>query len=722
MLNLGDVGTFIRRLPSSYTSNGRDPGSVVGGVRDVNVTFDRLTDDGVELIDPVERVRYSLFTDRPVDPRPCDAGAFRFPVDGAAAIECSTITLPTVAAALVRDETGDLVTKSEHSAYEELPKKRYSIELSVPLRIYLRVESAVTISSGMEQMSIEFDESTEVLIGGRSKHEQPEETLTTTEEPRDIMRAVTALSSSLKTTTAERSLPTLRGHPPTIELGDDLTIPEGIEAPETGVTLELPPALEYVYPAAPLAYYLGASVVPGENPRLVTDDGFVHSLTGPNEYEEELVRILKQVFFLDCVTRTEGLYPVDLHERQVLERNTDLSFEALYESSLQEQLEAYLDVPYREIETLVPQWKLTTHVSPTPESIETLPYLVNDLAVVRTAEPQQVSQSAVETTGMGAYTRGDTRSAGTADGGDTTYVQVESDDAIEQTWVGDETPIGASKATAEAYENRFDRDPSTGDIEITVVSNDERMDKERGIVDEAYGSRADLPFEVTVERDLTVEQLADKLAAPTEFLHYIGHIDDDGFRCADGTLDAARLDAVGVDAFLLNACQSYEQGRRLIEAGAIGGIVTLSDVINTGAIRIGSTVARLLNCGFPLRAALEIAKGESIVGSQYLVIGDGGLTIAQAESGTPMLGAITSKGDGQYELELEAFATTSGGMGGMFKPFIESKESFHLNSGKLEPVLIAESELADFLQLERMPLRIDGELSWSDDVSFDDIP
>jgi len=686
----------------------------------VNVAFEPLSEPGLELIDPIERVRYSLLTDAPVVPSTADPDAFRFPVDDAVAIECSSITLPTVAPVIVRDEAGDVVASAEHFSHEELPGGTYSMEVSVQLRIYLRVESDVTISSETERTSIEFGEPTRVVVGGRSKHEQPAATLTTTDAPEDIMRTVTALSSSLKTTTPERSLPTLRGHPPAIELGDELSIPETIEPADTGVAIELPPTYRYIYPAATLAYYLGAEMVPGDAPRIVTDDGFEYDLDGPGGFESEVVRVLKQVFFLDCVTRTEGLYPIDLHERQRLEREVDLSFAELYEAPLREQLEAYLDVPYDAVEELLPQWKLTTHVSPTPESIETLPYLVNDLAVIRTAEPQQVSASSVEETGMGAYTRGAAESSGGASGGENTYVQVESDDAIEQAWVGDETPIGVSKATPEAYRNRFDRDPSTGDIAITVVCNDDRMDKERDIVDEVYGSRADLPFEVSVERDLRTDELADVLAEPAEFLHYVGHIDDAGFRCADGTLDADTLDDVGVDAFLLNACQSYDQGAKLIEAGAIGGIATLSDVINSGAVRIGSTVARLLNCGFPLRAALEVAKGESIVGSQYLVIGDGGLTIAQAESGTPVLAEIDSGRDDQYELELNAYATTSGGMGGMFMPILESHNEFFLNSGELEPIELSKSELQEFLELENLPLRIDGELVWSSEVTLDD--
>ncbi|WP_370515742.1 hypothetical protein, partial [Halapricum sp. CBA1109] len=49
------------------------------------------------------------------------------------------------------------------------------------------------------------------------------------------------------------------------------------------------------------------------------------------------------------------------------------------------------------------------------------------------------------------------------------------------------------------------------------------------------------PIDVTVREDLTVGQLARELATPTDFLHYIGHCENGGLRCPDGTLSTAEL-------------------------------------------------------------------------------------------------------------------------------------------------------------------------------------
>ena len=65
--------------------------------------------------------------------------------------------------------------------------------------------------------------------------------------------------------------------------------------------------------------------------------------------------------------------------------------------------------------------------------------------------------------------------------------------------------------------------------------------------------------------------------------------------------------------------------------------MTLEDIPDSGALRIGRAMARLLNRGFPMRAALNIASGQSIIGNQYLVVGYGNIDIAQAESGTPAI-------------------------------------------------------------------------------------
>jgi hypothetical protein len=691
------------------------------------ISFRPLADaTGVEIVDPIDRHRYRLETPSPVDPRPAAAEQFRYPVDAAVEFTTDAIALPTVVSVYVHDETGDVVANADHMADEQLPAGSYSIEIPAPIKLYLRVDGPVHVSSDMLNTILEFGEGATVTVGARSRHERPAATLTVTEDPVDMMRAVSAFGSALKTTSVERSYPTLRGHPPTVELGDELDVPDGLAPPDNGVTLELPPEHRAVYVTAPLAYYLGATVVPGDRPRLLTDSGLEVALDGPREFEAEVERVLKQVFFLDCLTRTEGSFGEHLYERSEVEAEVDLDFADLYDRSLAEQLEAYLDVPYSLLEPHLPEWKVTTHIVPTATSIETLPFLVNDLAVVRTPRTETTAESSGQATAVEEFFRNDefTRSASASQpsaGVPRRVVQPEEADSLEQVWVGDETPKGASKATATAYRHRLDRDPKEGNIEITVVCNDEEMAEEGDFVDDAYGDREELPFDINVRRNLTTGGLAELLEEDQDFLHYIGHIEPEGFLCSDGLLDADDLNDVGVEAFLLNACSSYDQGMALIESGSIGGVVTLSDVINSGAVRIGCALSSLLNRGFPLRAALNIAREESLVGGQYIVIGDGGLAIAQAESGIPMLLEIDRVTGDKFEVEIETYPTSQRGLGAVFTPFIGEEGQQYLSSGRLETFRMKATELKQFLSLELLPVKVGSRLYWSDDLNLAEI-
>lgn len=689
---------------------------------DLRVTVEPLADgDGIEVVDPIDRHRYALRTPTPVTPRPADAEPFRYPVETAVTVRTAALALPTVVGVYVRDAEGEVVANLEHLADETFPAGEYSLELLTPIKLYLRVDAPVHVESDMTSTRIEFDGETTVTIGARSRHERPAATVTTTADPEDVMRAVSSFGSALKTTGPERSYPTLRGHPPALELGDELRVPEGLDPPATDLAVEVPRELGAVYAVAPLSYYLGARVRPGERPRVVSEDGALDEPLGPGGtgrgFERAVERRLKAAFFLDCLTRTEGEYGTALHERAAVERETALDFAALYDAPDAERLAAYFDVPFGTLEPHLPEWKLTTHVTPTPDSVETLPFLVDDLAVVRSHDPDvgtttaaaEQSAAVAEFLRDGTFTRSATESAG----GDERYVQPGAADSLEQAWVGEETPLGASKATTTAYRHRLDREPKQGDIGITVVCNDPEMAAEESVVDDAYGDRTDLPFDVRIERGLTTDELRALLGEETDFLHYVGHIEPDGFLCADGTLDARTLGEVGVDAFLLNACSSYDQGMALIDAGAIGGVVTLSDVINSGAVRIGRATARLLNRGFPLRAAMTVARDESIVGSQYIVIGDGGFAITQAESGTPLLYEIERLGGGRFDLELKTYPTSDRGLGTAFTPFIRDNDEYYLTSGTIDSFELSRQELIEFLSLENVPVRLDDALYWS---------
>jgi hypothetical protein len=695
---------------------------------DVLPSFGTLEDPpGVRVSDPIEGRYFDVHTEGSVSLERSAGDVFTAPIDRSVAVRTTELTVPQVCKGFVRHDEDGVVAEMEHFTSHDLPEGPYTIELTAPIKVHVRVTSAMTVETGLSEMRYEFPAETEVFVGARSYHKQPAATITTTADPVDLMRAVSTFGSALKTTDCERSYPTLRGHPPALEYGDELSIPPGLERPDTGVRIEVPCDLPSVFVVAPLAYYLGAEVVPGRTPRLVTESGFEYVLDGPVGFETTVERVLQQAFFFDCITRTEGNYPVNLHERERIEPLVDFEFGELHGRPLAEQLEAYLSVPFEVVEEHVPEWKLTCHVAPEPENAEALPYLVDDLAFVRSPRGRKVSREEAQSAALddfmrGALTRGATATRSTSNAVPSTLpslVEPEETNSLEQAWIGEGAPLGASKATIEAFRNGLGRETGDGDIDITVVCNDPEMLDEHDVASDIYGSRDELPFDVTLYTELDAQRLQFVLESETDYLHYIGHIDDEGIQCADGKLDVAELDSVGVDTFFLNACRSYDQGLKLIERGAVGGVVTLDDVLDSGALRVGETLARLLNRGFPLRSALDIARDRSIVGGHYLVLGDGNADIAHAPSLTPHLCDIETREDG-YELSIVTYPASYSGMGTIFQPYIGDSPPWYVTSGTIDTFHLDRDDLEEFLAYEPVPVRIDGSFTWSDTLDIDD--
>ena len=676
-------------------------------------------DGGLEIRDPIERRRVVLETDRAVSPTEVDPSTLRVPVGSAVRVVPGEVVLPNFVDLFVRNASGDTVADANSIQYRALPREEYVVEVNAPVKVYLIVDSALEVTVGPGGISLAFPEPTPVTIGARSYHHRPSATLTTTTDPDDLLIAISSLSSALKTTGPERSYPTLRGHPPLVELGDRLSVPDEIARPETGVRLELPATVEALFAAAPLAYYLGAELVAGEEPRLVTDDGLDYDLTRAGCLESTVRRVLEQVFFLDCLLRTEGYAGVDLSERATVEELVDLEFDQLYDEPLAEQLAAYLSVPYGDIAEAIPTWSLVACFPSDPAGVEALPFVVDDLAAVRVVEPDRIQPSDLRERMVADYLDGGsgprfTRGRQTENAHVESVVALPESNAVEQVWFGPGLPWNASKGVTAAYRNGLGREPNAGPIDITVVRNDSTMDEESAAAADVYRTGVDLPFDVRVETDLSTAELRRTLAADADFLHYVGHIDPRGFRCRDGLLDAERLDAVGVDAFLLNGCRSYEQGVALVERGAIGGVVTLSEVINSGAVDVGRTMARLLNRGFPLRAALALARSGHALGGQYLIVGDGTIDVAQSENGAPMACELERLPNGEVELTPHTFLPSEGGMGTVTFPFLPSNDRHHLAPGTPGAFRLGEAETRQFFDQFITPAIVDGRLVFED--------
>ncbi len=122
-------------------------------------------------------------------------------------------------------------TPNSDTELDSIPETRYLQINGTPIVIYLSFSSAVTIRKAQIDTILVRRDSF-IRVGSRSYHESPEGTVTVSGNVRDTMRALSTFGSALKMTTPDRAHPTLRGHPPLVELGDEFHVPDHIN-PQT---------------------------------------------------------------------------------------------------------------------------------------------------------------------------------------------------------------------------------------------------------------------------------------------------------------------------------------------------------------------------------------------------------------------------------------------------------------------------------------------------------
>ncbi|ESP89424.1 hypothetical protein [Candidatus Halobonum tyrrellensis] len=646
------------------------------------------------------------------------ADAFTFPVESACRVRTDRVAFYQSFVLCVH-EGGDLVETTAPDETVDLGPGTYEFQVTAaPMKLYLRAEGPLRVVDDGRRTELSFDGDRDVSVGARSFHIRPAGTVTVPETPRGLMRAVSTFGSALATTSPERSFPTLRGHPPLVAFGDEVAVPEFAEPPDTGVEVVVPDRWNDVYTVATLAYYLGATVVPGDEPA-VCAAGRSYPLDADPLFES-VQRLLEHAFLLDCVVRTEGFYDVDLHERAAVERRVDIDPERLYDLPLDERLAAYFDVPVDPLSDLV-GWHLTADVEPTPESAELLPFVVNDMASVRDPSTVDHGDSAAGDDSIESFFRAGSDADGGA-GANERVVSPARTDTSGHVWVGDGYPTGASKPTVDAYRHRLDQRASdSAVIDVTVVCNEASMREE---TERLYGFRDHLEFDIDVELDRSTDELRALLAEEHDLFHFVGHVDPEGMKCPDGHLDLHTLESTGAKAFFLNACSSYDQGMQLVRAGAIGGLVTTSDVGNIMATNVGRTMARLLDYGFDLHGVLDVAKRVHVVGGSYSVVGDAGVTLCQANSGTPTALVVNTHDQPApdvVEFDHAVYTTRNFGVGSLLADWFEEDGTQYVVGGVTPHHRVSREQFEEVSEGRRYPLLVDLELRWSDELDFDSL-
>lgn len=675
-----------------------------------SVGFEQAATGELTIIDRIDRKRSSIRMPTAVDINYGTSLHMPFPVDTTVEFTVPEMACDTTGIVFVRRVDGRLIQQVDAGESESFPPDRYVLELGTNVNYYLEFESRFDIEVTTEDAVLQFDDLCTVKLGARSAHKTPAGTIRTSTSPSALMNAVSGLGSALKTLSPERSFPTLRGYPPLIKIDEQADGDTGFEAPCPSIEIVCPPRTEDIFTVVPLAYYLGAQVKSGPQPKLLIDSEPTLDFSTFEDFSTGVSEVLQHVFTMDCIVRTAGIYPVELAAAKALENQVDIDRDRLYEASPPDRLARYLDLPLDEIMAVSPTWPFVVHITDVPEHATMLPHLANYLALIRVHETDSVTSNGIDTRLDGSHI-----ASSTSQLDDEVDIDVERHQFPTATgWVGPGYLKGSTKLIEAGYLHALGREPSSDDIQVTVVCNDSELYREFDALQSIYEDNSIVPFDVTVHQEISTDKLASIIEDDVEFLHYIGHVEPEGFVCTDGRLDPVSIDSVGVTMFLLNACDSYPHGRALIEQGAVAGIATTAEVIDNSAAWIGITLARLLNLGFDLNSAISILRPESLHGTDYLVLGAGQTILSQSESVPALLEIDTN--DAGFDFAFTTVGHKGLGIGGIVSPHLEESTGHSLTYTRVDSLAPTTEELFEFLDLQEQPARLDGAFMWSSDI------
>lgn len=627
-----------------------------------------------------------------------------------------SLGFPPVYAPIRDVDTGEMYDLGSGTGPLSIPEGSYALCVESRVDVYVRFEGAVTIEKPRyERLRVRFPATTAVEIGfAGGVHDEPE-TVTVPRTPEGVATALSTFPTGHRTSTADRSFDSMRGMPPRIAFGESVSVPETLRESraDADVRVVVPPDIDYLFVVSPLAHYVGAEIAvePGGRPRLETPGG-TRTLPGLPEFQDAVASLLERTFHLDCVVREAGPHGSDLSVGAVASE-LDLDAESLYAASPGERLDTYLETPFESVRDRFPEWHLSMSIDPRYDHVPTLSHLLANVPHVRVAESTALPESEWLDTSLSDFYRRDAGEVASVD-----PVRPSLGPGRTHGWLAEGVPIDAFKTVPEAYENRGRYLDSAGEpISIVAILNDGDMREEHDTVAAHYRERAEaLGLEVSVREHLTVDELASTFESRTDLVHYIGHCERDGLRCADGYLSASSLSASNAQTFFLNACGSFHEGVELIRKGSVAGAVTFSEVLDGQAATVGTMFARLLVTGYCMERALDKSRRQIMTGKDYAVVGDGTHVLTKSEHivGTDV--RVTHAGSDGFDVTVSMGAPWMAG--GFFRPYLQEGDETHL-LGERREFTVDRPSLIEFLSYADAPVLFDGELRWSNELADD---
>lgn len=456
--------------------------------------------------------------------------------------------------------------KFDMSEALELDEGDYHVNVETPISTSVRFEGPATISiTEDDRVVVSFPQPVVVTVGFTSWLRYPKQTITVPRTPDGIATALSHFSASIQTMESPRSSDGSRHHPPMLEFDDTEDIPDGVRdhVPETGLELRLPERMDVLFQAAPIAYYLGATVVLHDDaPELVaTDNDLAVEFSAPPRFQYEVASLLRRTFNIDSLVRNDQSENPDTSELDVLDEIA-VDTDTYDDLTAVERLQVVLDVDFDAVDDDVfPEWHSVHYVEPTFENARVLPYVLRYLNVVFDPSAYPTPED-----GPGELDR---------EFSDTLPDRLFEDTAHGSAigWLSSTPPPNgrAFLAHPDGYENArryVDRDDGAG--RLLVVCNDtDRSDTARTAAD---GYRTYTPDSMTIEthEETTRAELADLLETGGDFLHFVGPVDG-GFHCTDGTLELDDVDETNVRLFFADAPDSVATATTWLRHGSVGG-------------------------------------------------------------------------------------------------------------------------------------------------------
>jgi len=415
-----------------------------------------------------------------------------------------------------------------------------------------------------------------------------------------------------------RSNPAYRQDPPAIRIvGGDIS---RRTARKDGFSFHLPADYRFLYSAAPLAYYLGAPVLADGEPYVSFKSA--GPMPVPEARAEEWMGdMLRRTFYLDCAVRYTWLSGRTLNGLDV-EEFLGVGADDVYCMEAGERFLLYAGISSG-IPGL-PRWHMASYVDPVAESVEALPFLLRSLSAIYSPRSIVTTERGLVSMAGRDFLGRRTVPERAGDGVTCTVVVPSLREAGSQLWFSSGFPIDAAKASVRALENRrkFGRGKKAR-VRVGIICNEPAMKEE---VDVIVNALSDSPVSIQVYWGVGVAQFAGIFARGFDVVQLIGHCDVRGFKCSDGFARVRDIKENNTPMFFYNSCSSHREAAMLVEKGSVCGVATFFRVLEEAAVDVCRGFYFMLGAGYPASVSIKAAMECSVLGKEYLLIGDGSYT------------------------------------------------------------------------------------------------